>query len=157
MKRIKGKSIIIVLCMILLFFLQGCGHIDLIMKGIPQYDSATTYYGNGFQDYTDYCKYFYNSESVKKFEGNSKFKKMTEKDIKNIESYFDNFEGWVIYQAYSDRYDFKLSQIKVNDYYYVIDKDGTPIGDGFYEKYEDYDVYYVDMEKCIMYYIHNNI
>lgn len=157
MKRFIYISMIIIGCIFLLVSLKDSIGIDWNTIGMPRYDSSEMYYSDGFQDYTDYCKYFYNNKSVKKFVKNRKFTKVTEENIKNIKSYFENFEGWVDYQEYSDRYDFKLSQIKVNDYYYIIDKEGTPIGTGVYEKFDSYDVYYVDMENNIMYFIHSNI
>jgi hypothetical protein len=36
------------------------------------------------------------------------------------------------------------------------DKEGKPLGKYVYLKYESYDLYYVDMEKNVLYFIHNN-
>ena len=130
---------------------------DAKMQGMPKYDKSMCYYSDGFQDYTDYCKYFYNEISIKEFEKHSGFKRVTEQDVENIKSYFENFSNWVVHTEYYNNYDFDRSNIKINDCYYIKDKEGQPIGKSAYKKYDSYDVYYVDMENYILYFIHNNI
>ena len=156
--QIKIFLLIVPIILFSLFYLGGCSFDDdKKMKGMPKYDSSECYYSEGFQDYTDYCKYYYNKTSIKEFENHNKFKKVTEQDIKNIKSYLENFTKWVENQKYYEHYDFDLSQIKAGDYCYINDKEGKPIGQSTYQKYENYDLYYVDMEKNILYFIHNNI
>ncbi len=133
--------------------LFGCGEAELI----PEYISKESYYGEGYQDYTDYCKYFYDEDSIQKFETHNNFTLVTESNIENIKSYFENFNGWVEHQSYYDNYDFYYqSQIKEGDYYYIVSKEGEKSGDSLYGKYDNYEVYYVDLSKCILYYIHSN-
>jgi len=35
------------------------------MSGMPEYLDKECYYGEGFQDYADYCKYFYAADTIK--------------------------------------------------------------------------------------------
>lgn len=131
---------------------------DPRMSGMPEYYHSEIYNSeDNFQDFTDYCKYFYDEKSIKKFKVHENFKKVKAENVNEIQSYFQNFSEWVNYQPFRDKYDFDILQIKEGDYCYINDKEETPIGDGVYEKYDSYNVYYVDMEKQIMYFMHNNI
>lgn len=149
-------TILTTVFMILILVSLFLRNFDVNMQGMPKYDKSVCYYSDGFQDYTDYCKYFYNEISIKEFEKHSSFKKVTEQDIENIKSYFENFSNWVVHTEYYNNYDFDISNIKINDYCYIKDKEGQSIGEGTYNKYDSYDVYYVDMENYILYFIHNN-
>ena len=147
----------IVLSSILLGLL-GCDYHKLNNDvSLPKYDSEECYWGEGVQDYTDFCKYFYDENSVKSFETHNKFKQVTDSDIENIKSYFEDFQRWVEMENYYEKYDFEYqSQIKEGDYYCIVTKEGKKIGEGVYEKFDSYDVYYVDMSKCVLYFIHSN-
>ena len=154
----KKGLIFLGLLSFILLFLTGCGEKNPKMRDMPKYDTSECYFGEGFQDHTDYCKYFYNENSIKKFETDNRFKTVIPEDIENIKSYFKRVEQFVKeYTAYHEHYDFNLSQIKEGDYCYIDSKEGQPIGTGVYEKYDNYNVYYIDMEKQILYFIHNNI
>ncbi|MCL2677741.1 MAG: hypothetical protein FWE85_01650, partial [Clostridiales bacterium] len=108
------------------------------------------YYGKGFQDYTDYCKYYYDEETVKEFAAHPKFEIVQDSDLENILSYFENFAEWVRQTDYYGKYDFDpLSQVKTGDYFYIFAKDGQ-------DKFAYYDVYYVDMTTDTLYFIHSN-
>ncbi len=121
------------------------------MSGMPRYERKEEYFGEGFRDYTDYCKYYYNASKIEEFETHSKFKKVSNSDIKEIRRYFENFEERVQSEKYYEKYDFDDSvQVKEGDYYYIFEKAGYP-------KYGYYDVYYVDMDKRILYFIHSDI
>ena len=48
-------------------------------------------------------------------------------------------------------------QINKGDYYYIYTLEGKPIGNSKYRKFDNYDVYYVDIETKTVYYIHANI
>jgi hypothetical protein len=132
----------------LALILFGCNN---KMSGMPKYESKECYYGDGFQDYTDYCKYYYTESTIKNFETSKKFKKVLDSDIEEIKSYFKDFEEWVKSTDYYEKYDFVYqTQVKDGDYFYIYEKPG-------YEKYGNYDLYYVDMDKLILYFIHSNI
>ena len=154
------KWLIITLIVSVFSFFFGCST-ERKMSDIPEYESKECYYGEGFQDYTDYCKYFYNSDSIKQFEYHDKFNIVTDSDIENIRSYFRDFEEFVKNQSYYDQYDFDCeTQIKKDDYFYVFTKEGEKRenrNDIVYGKFQYYDVYYVDVENCVLYFIHSSM
>ena len=143
--------LIIVFCFVLIMF--SCSSNDIVIKG---YTKKECYYSDSVQDHTDYCKYIYDTESIKKYESHSKFHEVKEKDIKNIRSYFRHFSDYVANQSYCDNFDFDFqSQIKKGDYFCIITKEGSKIGDSYYGKFDDYKVYYVDVSKNILFYIYS--
>ncbi|MDY3928393.1 MAG: hypothetical protein SOZ34_03415 [Clostridia bacterium] len=83
---------------------------------------------------------------------------MEENDIDNIKSYFENYEEFVSGTEFAEKYSFdKNVQINKGDYYYIYTLEGKPIGNSKYRKFDNYDVYYVDIETKTVYYIHANI
>lgn len=120
------------------------------MSDLPKYDKKECYYGDGTQDYLDYCKYFYNEDSIKEFKDNSKYKKASDSDTENILSYFKDFEESIKETAVYKNFDFDYElQVKEGDYFCIVSKDG-------YDKFGYYDIYYVDMTNYVLYYIHSN-
>ena len=103
----------------------------------------------GFQDYTDFCIYQY--DSADHFLGNSKYSIITDKDIENLQGYFDNFKGWMEVKDRLKEYSFDSSSISQGDYFHIETKPTSE------DKYVDYDVYFFDVETLTLYYIHNNI
>ena len=125
---------------------------------IPNYLDKECYYGKGFQDYVDYCKYMYSEKDITEFKNNKYFKMVNVTDLATINEYFADFSTRIVNEDYSSHYDFNYkSQIKEGDYYCIISKEGQRIGDGAYGKFDSYDVYYFDTQKCILYYIHVNL
>lgn len=149
------KAVITVMILSAILSLFGCDYHKLNHNiSLPKYISDECYLGKGFRDNTDFCKYFYDEDSIIKFETHKKFKKVMDSDIENIKSYFENFSDRVKDESYYN-YDFDFqSQIKEGDYFYIID-DGITDPEGLYRSV-NYDVYYVDMSKCILYFIHSN-
>lgn len=111
---------------------------------------------NGFQDYTDYCKYYYN-ESNNLFVENDKYSLVKMEDIENIRSYFTDFESWMKEANRDNEYDFNDSCISEGDYIYIKTKEGKSIGDSIYKKFDDYSIYFYDVESATLFYIHTNI
>ena len=64
------KAFCMILAAVLALMLTGCNG---KMTGMPKYESKEEYFGEGFQDYTDYCKYYYSESKIKEFETHSKF------------------------------------------------------------------------------------
>ena len=56
-----------------------------------------------------------------------------------------------------DNYDFDKNIVSEGDFFYIETKDGEPIGQGTYGKFDNYSVYYFDVDAQILYYFHNNI
>lgn len=113
---------------------------------------------DGFQDYTDYCKYYYKKSNTL-FAQSDTYSIVKEEDIPNIRSYFADTGSWMSAEGRSSEYDFDLSSITVGDYFYIDTKEGEPIGSAghTYEKFDSYDVYFYDTESATLFYIHNNI
>lgn len=101
---------------------------------------------DGFQDYTDYCKYTYSS--VDKFKENSKYQCVTSDQISEIKGYFKNFKSWMAAGGRSREYDFDHNCINEGDYWRIETKG---------EKYDNYTLWYFDTESLTLYYIHTNI
>ena len=110
---------------------------------------------NGFQDYTDYCKYQY--ASVDPFRNDERYHAVTAEETKAIIGYFSNFERWMRSADRYDEYDFDWRCVNEGDYVFIMSKEGRPIGQSYYGKYDNYTVYFFDTESMILYYIHNNI
>lgn len=142
------KIVSVVTVLVALLMLAGC---NAEPAGIPKYLDKECYYGKGIQDYTDYCKFFYNEETVKEFATLSDYKQVADSDIEEIKGYFEDFYGQAENQKYYDKVDFDYNtQVKQGDYFRIVTKEGYP-------EYGYYDIYYVDMTKCILYFVHSNI
>ena len=128
-----------------------------IIAELPKAKDSECYYSDGFQDYTDYCKYYYTDKVLNFLEKNSRFKKVSEKDITEIEGYFENFADWVKYEKYKDSYDFDKSIISTGDYFYIQNKDTYERYADYPDKYAAYNVYFFDTETLTLYFIHTNI
>ncbi|MGI6247906.1 MAG: hypothetical protein ACOYJX_00675 [Acutalibacteraceae bacterium] len=144
----KNTSAVIILWVFLLLILSQCNG---KMAGLPKYLDKECYYDeHGFMDADDYCKYYYNEETIKKFEKRSDFKNVTVSDIREIRGYFENFERRIEENKEYYKFDFDYnSQIKEGDYFRIVIKDG-------YQEYGYYDVYYVDVSKCTLYFIRSD-
>lgn len=144
------KIIIFILVLIslisLILFLNKPYKDEFILKGY--YDSLEYWDNSSFQDYTDYCKYYYNSKDDNLFKNSGSYKKVRKEDINTLIGYFDNFSNWVKNTNY--KYDLDNSYITEGDYFII--KTKNDIG-----KYDNYTVYFYDIETHILYYIHSNI
>jgi len=56
-----------------------------------------------------------------------------------------------------NNYRFSRDDIDESDYLYIYDREGKPIGDGAYSKYDYYNVYFFDSQTTTLYYFHSNI
>lgn len=131
---------------------------DLIIASLPKYESSDCYYSEGFQDFTNYCKYYFpnNDEILEALKVNRYLKPVTGDDVEEIKSYFENFKSWVEFQEYKDKYDFRDECIDTEDYFYIEDKNNCKKYK-YYDKYDNYDVYFFDVATKILYFIHSNI
>lgn len=125
-----------------------------VIASLPQADTSDCYYSDGFQDYTNYCKYYYVKQEniLEEVKNSPYFKPVTLGDITELNSYFDNFEGWLEYVEYKDEYDFQRNDIDTEDYFYI---ENDKISEK--HKYWDYDVYFFDVQTQTLFFIHNNI
>ena len=141
--------------LVLVVSLAGCSiPKDNLLDSLGKYESKQFFTSGGFQDFTDYAKYCFDSVD---FSDNSYFQIITESSRENLEAHIDDFENWV--QAVRDtdadnevvvNYDFDRSVISDSDYIYIYDDPDCP-------EFGNYNVYYFDVETNILYYFHNNI
>jgi hypothetical protein len=89
---------------------------------------------------------------LEEVKNNTYFKPVTPDDITELNSYFDNFEGWLEYVEYKDKYDFQRNDIDTEDYFYIKNDEISEK-----HKYWDYDVYFFDVQTKTLFFIHNNI
>lgn len=134
----------------------GCSYFSdkAVLKGYI--DKEEHFDKEGFQDYTDYCKYYY-EESNNLFLESNIYSVVTEDNIENISSYFTNFESWMDVSDRTDEYDFDDSCISEGDYIYIKTKEWESSGESRYPKFDDYTVYFYDTESATLFYIHSNI
>ena len=153
---ISLSALVVVLIVIgfLIYELSSIVYESLVIASLPQADTSDCYYSDGFQDYTDYCKYYYAKQEnvLEEVKNNPYFKPVTPDDITELNSYFDNFEVWLEYVEYQDKYDFQRNYIDTEDYFYI---ENDEISEK--HKYWDYDVYFFDVQTQTLFFIHNNI
>ena len=154
------KKLLIVLLSILVFFLMASLTIVLfseffenpVIASLPEYENSECYYSDGYQDFTNYCKYYFSRDDVEKITNSRYLKPVTNDNIAELNGYFDDFEGFIEFVDYKGKYDFKRDIIDTDDYFYI-ENDET-IEE---HKYWDYDVYFFDVETRTLYFIHSNI
>lgn len=136
------------------FCMNGCS----VQSDIPRgYVSKEEYFDkNGWQDFTDYCKYYYSSTPVME---DSQYRMITESDVEDIKGYFSDFQRWMEAANRMEEYDFDESCITAGDYVRIRTKEGKPIGsEGHtYGKYDNYTLYFLDVDSNVLFYIHSNI
>ncbi len=112
---------------------------------------------DGFQDYTDYCKYVY--PDAEGFKADKRFLPVSEVGAENVAGYFENFRDWMESADRLGEYDFDPACISDDDLVQISTREGEIIGSGEtqFRKYDDYTVWFFDIRTCTMYYIHNNI
>ncbi|MGN1133282.1 MAG: hypothetical protein ACI4RN_02390 [Oscillospiraceae bacterium] len=148
------KVIILLIVFFTFEFFYSCEYTDKhILKG---YIDKEEHFEDGFQDYTDYCKYIYSDEAEKRFADSEYYECVSIKDIDNIKSYFEDTEDWMAAEQRQKEYDFNTECITVGDYFCIETAEG--IHDGLeYGKFDNYTLYLFDCESNTLYYIHNNI
>lgn len=126
-------------------------------RPIPQgYVSKAEHFDpDGFQDCTDYCKYLYTS--AEPFTGDARYHAITASEAADVAGYFENFRNWMEIEGRLDEYDFPQGCVNAGDYVLISTNEGQRIGDGRYDKYDDYTVCFFDTESLTLYCIHNNI
>ena len=158
------KKVFVLLFLLPVLLLSGCVPYliasvfnvpeDEVIASLGAYESEEYYSSGGFQDFTDYAKYTYDSVD---FSDNKYFKIMWHDRKKALIEHIVNFESWVEeiegFEPENDvvvGYDFDISMITMDDYVYIYD---DPDCDYLW----CYDVYFFDMETMTLYYFHNNL
>ena len=123
--------------------------------------SVQRYSCAGFGDSTDYGIYTFPGA---KPEDSEYFKPVTAESKTELLGYIDEFEQVIDSLRDGDEgadlvnnYCFSRDDIDEGDYLYIYDREGKPIGDGAYSKYDYYNVYFFDSQTTTLYYFHSNI
>ena len=156
---IKQIAVVLV-CVVFLLSIRSCAvPEDKVIASLGKYEKYEYFTSGGFQDYTDYAKYFFSSASVVE---NKYLNKIQETDYAIINTHLDDFEGWI--ETIKDiepssevivNYDFDREIIDVEDYFYI-DSEELTWSDG-YTSLVRYNVYLFDTQTQVLYYFHNNI
>lgn len=110
------------------------------------------YIENG-KDSFEYIKYYYNESNDVKFINNENYQELSEEDVDYLSKYFKRFEKLFEYDDNKDtKYDFDINDIKSGDFYILDSKYENED-----EKYDNYTVYYYNLNKHILYYLHFNM
>lgn len=132
---------------------------DKVVASLGKYENRQFYTSGGFQDYTDYAKYNYDSAEVA---GNQYLKRIRETDLAEIDRHLDDFEGWIEVIGNSEassevvvHFDFDREIIDTEDYFYIDSEEHT-WRDGT-SSLVRYNLYLFDVQTQILYYFHNNI
>lgn len=137
-----------ILSIIIVMVVLCCGCSNQPKHILEGYISAEEYWDEGFQDYTDYCKYYYDKSDKKVLENDSGYSIITDDTINIIKEYFKYFPKE--HMMDETKYDFDIDIIEEGDYAYIEDTGNEDDYD------ENYCVYYYDISENVLYYIHHN-
>ena len=153
-----------IMCTVLVWWtaisLTGCEiPADKVILSLGEYEDHVFYSSGGFQDYTDYAKYYYAQTKIAE---NHYLKPIRKTDFTTIDIHLDDFEGWIATIARTEpdnkvvlNYDFDRSIIGTEDYIYIDSESHTwPSG---HTALVRYNIYFFDTQTQILYYFHNNI
>lgn len=134
---------------------------DPVIASLGKAMSVQRYSCAGFGDSTDFGIYTFPGASPGESEY---FKPVTAESKTELLGYIDKFEQVIDSLRDGDEgadlvnnYRFSRDDIDGSDYLYIYDREGKPIGDGAYSKYDYYNVYFFDSQTTTLYYFHSNI
>ena len=123
---------------------------------LGEYENREYFTSGGFQDYTNYGKYYYADADPS---DNGYFDPIREENLENLHRHLEDFEGWLITLGENDEvtanYDFDWAIIDGEDYVYIDSQEHT-WSDG-HTSLTCYDVFFFDTQTQVLYYFHNNI
>ena len=148
------RTIALILALMLIFSLSSC-FADPVIRALPEYQKKERYESDGFQDYTDYAKYYYEGITAETLEKTGLFQEMTQGDIGKLQVYLNDFEAWVkvVGGEVQANYDFRREMLTPGNFYYLEAEHAQDSVEILYS----YDIYYFDLDAQILYYFHNNI
>lgn len=86
-KRSIAAFVVCALC-----FLASCGGSTSYKVPDGFYASSEHFDQEGFKDYTDYCEYYYDESSAKKFERNHKYSPVTKENVAELKNFLKIFQ-----------------------------------------------------------------
>ena len=156
----KKQIVVVLVCFLFLLSITSCAAPeDKVIASLGEYEKKEFFTSGGFQDYTDYAKYYFNSANAKE---NQYLNKIQDADFAIINTHLDDFEGWIETIRNSEpssevvvNYDFDREIIDTEDYFYIDSEEDT-WSDGD-TSLVNYDIYLFDTQTQVLYYFHNNI
>ena len=152
-----NKRFYIGLCLILslVLCLSACDYDKAPVKSLGKYDSCQRYDDGAFQDISLYAIYKFSSAQL---ENNRYFTPVSNSGIEELEEYLSWFERFINFDSPQNKleknYKFDHNLIDCEDYYYIYDKMGEPIGESFYEQFDNFDIYFFDYQTMTLYFFH---
>lgn len=107
-----------------------------------------------WMDWTNFCWYQYSS--AEGINLSKDYQQVKRGDIPDIKGYFNNTKEWLMACDRIDEYSFDPACISQGDFWLLLTSEGEPRGNGTYEKYDDYKMYFFDKESARLYYLNNN-
>ena len=141
----------------LLMCLASCSYDKDPIRSLPSYHAKHLFTSGKFQDYTDFGMYYYKNLNDKVLADSTYFQKTDTETIALVKSYVTHFEDSAIWlgddkdiRTLRANYNFDKSMIRAGNWYCLESKESfTP--------FDNYTLYYVDMDSQILYYFHFNI
>ncbi len=150
----RKRTVLLLVFCILLLSVAGCSASNSVIRSLPSYKTAHTYTESAGQDHMDHTIYVYGSLDRAVLDNSIYFQKFLPEDAGAVQAYLEDFEERVAalrtetpVSELAMHYEFDLSQIGENDYYYIETAD---------QKFANYSVYFVDMDTSTIYYFHNH-
>ena len=156
----KKQIVVVLVCFLFLLSITSCAvPEDKVIASLGEYEKKEFFTSGGFQDYTVYAKYYFNSANAKE---NQYLNKIQDADFAIINTHLDDFEGWIETIKNSKpssevvvNYDFDREIIDTEDYFYI-DAEEHTWSDG-HTSLVKYNIYLFDTQTQVLYYFHNNI
>ena len=160
MRRSVKNRFIPALVFSVLLLLSSCGYPgDAVRFSVGKYTHCEWYSSGGFQDYTDYGKFYYDSADLAK---KPYFRKIQDSDMPILDAHLDDFENWIDLlrgdsdpQELVEHYDFDRSIIDRGDYLYI-ESESRTWSDG-HTSLVNYNIHFFDTQTNTLFYFHNNI
>ena len=156
----KKQIVVVLVCFVFLLSITSCAvPEDKVIASLGEYEKKEFFTSGGFQDYTDYAKYYFNSANATE---NQYLNKIQDADFAIINTHLDDFEGWIETIKDSEpssevvlNYDFDREIIDTEDYFYIDSEEQT--WSNGHTSLVKYNIYLFDTQTQVLYYFHNNI
>ena len=156
----KKQITVVFVCVVFLLSISSCAvPEDEVIVSLGEYEKNEFFTSGGFQDYTDYAKYYFTSANIVE---NKYLNKVQETDFDIINTHLDDFEEWIDtikdIEPLSEvvvNYDFDREIIDTEDYFYIDSEEHT-WSDG-HTALVRYNIYLFDTQTQVLYFFHNNI
>lgn len=153
-KVIKIISIILLIIALLILSISSFNYLMRDRNIINGYYKSEIYGDKyGFQHYTEYYKYYYNTDKDINFY--RLYNKIDNEHIEEIKSYCNDFKERMNAQNRLNEYDFDESIIKEENYF-IITKLSNSDGVSSNKKFYNYTVYIYDTNTHVLYCLHSS-